>query len=299
MIILYALILGIVQGLCEFLPVSSSGHLVLMQNLFGLSDGVLENSALLFNVLLHVGTLVSVVIVFRKDILDILKHPLGMKMRCLVIATIPAVVVALLFNDFITESFTGAYLGYCFIITTLMLCVSEYMSYKVKKKRKLGYLTALVMGVMQAIGIFPGVSRSGSTISGGLACGANRKAVAKFSFLMSIPAILGSLVMEGKDLLKTGVEGVSWGAVIVGMLAAGITGYFAIRYMLRVIQTKRLYIFALYTLILGIAVITGVKAFQIGVLASGALLLIVTAVMSAINGKKSDDEERQMPAKTE
>jgi undecaprenyl-diphosphatase len=282
---IYAFILGIVQGLCEFLPISSSGHLVLMRDLFGLSEGALGNSALLFDVLLHVGTLAAVVAVFYKDVLDILKHPFGMKMRLLIIATIPAAAVAIFLNDFVKDSFSGAYLGYCFILTSVLLCLSEYVSYKVKRRRKLGLKTAVSMGVMQAVGIFPGVSRSGSTIAGGLFLGANRKAIAKFSFLMSIPAILGSLVMEGKDLLQQGVTGVSWPVVVLGMITSGVTGYFAVRYMLRVIQTKRLYIFALYTLALGIAVLTKIAILQISVLIAGVLMLLVTAILQSVNGE--------------
>ena len=293
MIALYAIILGVVQGLCEFLPVSSSGHLVLLQNLFGLSEGALAESALLFNVLLHVGTLVAVFVVFWRDIVDILKHPLGKKMRYLILATIPAVLGALFLNDLIDESFSGAYLGFCFLLTAVLLTVAELLSRRQKKKKDVGAGSALAMGIMQVVGIFPGVSRSGSTISGGLFCGVNRSKVARFSFLMSIPAILGSLILEGKDLFTTGVAGVSWGIVILGMVVSAVTGFFAIRFMLRIIASKKLYGFALYTLLLGIAVLTGNNLIQILVLCGGIIVFAVMAILGTINRSIAKEEAQQ------
>lgn len=255
MSILESIVLGIVQGLTEFLPVSSSGHLVLLQKLFGLSG--LEDAGdpwlMLFDIMLHLGTLIAVVIVMRREIADLFKKPFH-TLWYLVIATIPAVIFALCFKDFIDETFGGAYLGYAFLLTAIILWLSEVIAKKADKKRELRSGAALTMGLMQVIGLFPGVSRSGSTIAGGLAYGLDREKAAKFSFLMSIPAIIGANMFKGFDLIKTGVE-IDWIPAIVGTVCAAIAGYIAIKFMLSLIQRKRLYGFAVYVALLGVFVL--------------------------------------------
>lgn len=252
MSVIAALILGIVQGLTEFLPVSSSGHLVLFQKILGV-----EGDMLFFDTLLHVGTLVAVVVVLWSEILAILKNIFGKKTWLLVIATVPAVVVTLLFEDFITDSFEGQYLGIGFIITSLLLTGSELLFANRKvKKADVGYLEATGMGVMQAVAIFPGISRSGSTLAGGLAMGVERSAATKFSFLMTIPVILGSVVFQGYDLLKTGVgAAIPVIPTIVGVIAAAVSGFVAVKGMLKIMRSKKLYGFAIYTAILGVLVL--------------------------------------------
>lgn len=251
MSVIAALILGIVQGLTEFLPVSSSGHLVLFQKILGV-----EGDMLFFDTLLHVGTLVAVVIVLWSEILAILKNIFGKKTWLLIIATIPAVVVTLLFEDFVEASFGGQYLGIGFIITSLLLTGSELLfAHRKTKKTDVDYLEAGGMGLMQAVAIFPGISRSGSTLAGGLAMGVERSAATKFSFLMTIPVILGSVVFQGYDLIKTGVGAVPIVPTIVGVIAAALSGFVAVKGMLKIVRSKKLYGFAIYTAILGVLVL--------------------------------------------
>lgn len=252
MSVIAALILGIVQGLTEFLPVSSSGHLVLFQKILGV-----EGDMLFFDTLLHVGTLVAVVVVLWSEILAIMKNIFGKKTWLLVLATIPAIVVTLLFEDFITESFEGQFLGVGFIITSVLLTGSELLFANRKvKKADVDYLEAGGMGVMQAIAIFPGISRSGATLSGGLAMGVERSAATKFSFLMTIPVILGSVVFQGYDLIKTGVDAaIPVIPTIVGVIAAAVSGFVAVKGMLSIVRSKKLYGFAIYTAILGVLVL--------------------------------------------
>lgn len=260
--ILYAVILGIAQGLTEFLPVSSSGHLVLLQKIFGIS-----NSSLLFEVLLHMGTLVAVFIVLWKDILAILKKIIQPLTLYIIIGTIPAVIAALLFSDAIDNAFaSGQFLGFCFLVTTVLLVSAEKLSKRalssgsLKKQESMRWTDALIIGIMQAVAIAPGISRSGATISGALFRKLDRDLAARFSFLLSIPAILGALVLHLKDLVELGSAGTSEGslsltAITIGTLTSAIVGFFAVKFMLKIIREKSLYGFAIYTGVLGILVL--------------------------------------------
>ena len=249
MSILESIVLGIVQGLTEFLPVSSSGHLVLLQNIFGMSE-----PQLFFDTMLHLGTLIAVVVVMWKEIIDLFRRPFN-KMLYLIIATIPAVIFGFLFSDFVEDSFSGVYLGYGFLVTAVILTVSEQLSKRQARKSDVGLLSSSVMGIMQVLAMFPGVSRSGSTIAGGLATGIDRKKAASFSFLMSIPIILGSVVLQGYKLAKAGNVAIEWMPTIIGTICAAVSGYFAVRFMLALIKRKRLYGFAIYVAVLGIFVL--------------------------------------------
>lgn len=246
MSILESIVLGIVQGLTEFLPVSSSGHLVLLQNIFGISE-----PQLFFDTMLHFGTLIAVVIVMRKNIIDLFRNFFSKFTLYLIIATIPAVVFALLFRDFFEGAFTGMYLGYGFLLTACVLSISEILAKRVAKKRELKTGSAVSMGLMQALAIFPGVSRSGSTIAGGLAWGIDRKKAASFSFLMAIPIILGSVILQGVDIVRDTSIVIDWLPTIIGTVCAAVSGYFAVSFMLALISKKKLYGFAVYVAILG------------------------------------------------
>ena len=248
--ILESILLGIVQGLTEFLPVSSSGHLVLLQNVFGISE-----PQLFFDTMLHLGTLVAVVIVMWKSIADIFRNFFSKMTLYLIVATIPAVVATLLFGDFFEGAFSGTYLGYGFLLTACVLTLSEMISKRVHKKREIGMGSTLTMGVMQAVAIFPGVSRAGSTIGGGLVSGVGRREAASFSFLMSIPAILGSVVLQGAKIFKETALNIEWFPTLIGTVCAAVSGYFAIKFMLALISKKRLYGFAVYVAVLGILVL--------------------------------------------
>ena len=268
MSIINAIILGIVQGLAEFLPVSSSGHLVLLQKITGISE-----SALFFNTMVHAGTLLAVFIVLRKDILALLRKPIQPLTGFLILATIPAVIAALLFGDFIEHAFeTGHFLGFSFLATSFLLCTAELLSRRAQAGKNLvktmSWYDALIIGIMQAIAIIPGVSRSGATISGALSRRLDRDYAARFSFLLSIPAILGALVLQLKDLVTggpvldgpaaagpTSVGSIGAAAVIAGTLSAAIVGFFAIRLMLKIVRERSLFGFAIYTAVLGTLII--------------------------------------------
>lgn len=252
MTILQAIILGIVQGLCEFLPVSSSGHLVLFERIFGITEGTI-----FFNVMMHIGTLIAVCFNFRHTLAKMIRNPLNKYPVYVVIATIPTVIIALLFGDVFDTLFGGNFLGFAFIITAIVLYTSNRISQQQKTLRDITPLEAVVMGTAQGIAIIPGVSRSGSTIAAGLFIGMEREFAAEFSFMMSIPAILGSLVLEIIKMMKGELllETIAWTPTIVGAVIAAISGLFAIRVMLRVIKKGQLKYFAIYVLILGLLVI--------------------------------------------
>lgn len=242
-----AILLGLVQGLCEFLPVSSSGHLVLFQTILGVDD-----PGILLDTLLHVGTLIAIFVAFWKDIWAMIRRPLSKPVYLLVVATIPAVIATLLLGDFFETAFTGEFLGLGFLATSVILFVSGRRQ---GHRREVTYADAAVMGCFQAFAILPGVSRSGSTISGGLLRGVDREEAARFSFLMSIPAILGSVVLQVKDLVTGGIEtSLTLGPVIVGMVVAALSSLAAIKLMLCIVRRTNLKWFALYTAVLGVLV---------------------------------------------
>ena len=264
MIFLIAILLGLVQGLCEFLPVSSSGHLFLVSKLTSgaVGEGYFGS---FFTVMLHVATLIAVLFVYREQVLSILRHPIQKLTLHLIIATLPTVVFALILKKFdaldrwLDE---GNFVGVSFLLTAAFLTVSELLIRRrkpTKSIKTMRWTDALVIGGMQAIGVLPGVSRSGSTIAGALGMRLDRKSAADFSFLMSIPAILGGLVLELYKMVKEPAAfdvDLSFGAaMILAMLVAAISGYFAVRYMIRLITKKGLFGFAIYTGVLGIIVL--------------------------------------------
>lgn len=235
-----AIILGIIQGLTEFLPVSSSGHLVLAEKLFGL-----DGDNLSFNIIVHLGSLLAVIIIYRKKLLTMIKQPLSKDTLMLGCATIPTVIIFLLFKDFFESSFSGKYLAICFFVTAIMLMISSYMMKK--SSSQLSYKTVITMGIFQGLAIIPGISRSGSTLTGGLCMRTKREEVADFSFLMSIPVILGSLVLE---IFDGGFVGAQALPLIFGFIFSFLSGFLSIKFMLRAIKNKSLYPFAIYLAVL-------------------------------------------------
>ena len=262
-----AIILGIVQGMTEFLPVSSSGHLVLLRNIFGI-----EEPALLFDTMVHVGTLAAVIAVLWQDVWSILRRIIQPLTLYLIIATIPVVIMALFLRDQIEAAFQSAvFLGPAFLVTSTLLLCSEFFK-KVKKKEKklnvnqhesaqtteikMTWVDALVIGLFQAVAIFPGVSRSGATITAGLFRKLDRDFAVRFAFLLSIPAILGALILQLMDLGngETG-SGIGIVPIIAGAVTAAITGFFSIKLMVKTVRERSLLGFSIYTGILGILVI--------------------------------------------
>jgi undecaprenyl-diphosphatase len=256
--IVESIILGAIQGLTEFLPVSSSGHLVLFQKILGISVPVL-----FFDTLLHGGTLIAVLVVLRDDIWSILRRPLQPLTAYLILGTLPAVLVALVFDDAIEAAFeSGAFLGFAFLVTSLFLALAEILSKRTTSPRQKGEMTwqdSLIIGIFQAIAIVPGVSRSGSTLSASLGRGLDRNFAARFSFLLSIPAILGALVLQIKDLAgpagDIGIGELGVLPMLAGTLSAAVVGFFAITIMLKLVRERSLWGFAVYTGFLGLLVL--------------------------------------------
>ena len=249
MSILVAIILGLVQGLTEFLPVSSSGHLVLLEKIFGV-----ENNVILFDVVLHVATLLAVIIVYRKTILELIKHPLCEKMQKLVFATIPTCIIALLFKGFFENSFNGELLYLGFMVTAIFLIIAQIVSQKEYQYRNLSYGNSIVIGVFQGLAIMPGISRSGSTITSAIVQGVRREQAAEFSFLLSIPIIFASLVYECFKLTGSTIT-ISTPCFIVAFIVALLAGVFSIKIMLKVVKRAKYWGFSIYLILLSIFLI--------------------------------------------
>ena len=241
---LSAIILGLIQGIAEFLPISSSGHLAFFQNFFGLAN--VEEDNLFFDVLLHLGTLVAVFIAYRSEIGELIREFFGMFSRSeersarpnvparrmillLIVATLPLLVVlpvksrveALYYNTF--------FIGFAFIVTGVLLAVSDRFRNGSKTERNATILDALLVGVGQAFAVIPGLSRSGTTISAGLFRGFDRQFAVRFSFLLSIPAVLGANILSLIDAVSAGIDWSLMPVYLVGMIVAGVSGYAAIR----------------------------------------------------------------------
>lgn len=248
-------LLGLIQGLGEFLPISSSGHLLLTRLLLGI--GAENQSFLIFDILLHVGTLLPVVILFWHDWWDMVLHPVKNKtLLLLFIACLPTLACYVLFD---MDSFeNGWFLGPSFLLTAVLLVLTDVVSRRPGHpgKQKVGVINALCMGLIQGLGLLPGVSRSGSTIAGGVFSGLDRKTAAKFSFMMSAPAIAASLLVEGKHAIEDKLfEHIAVAPTIVGIVVAAVTGYFALKFMLDLITRVPMAWFALYVAVLGLIVL--------------------------------------------
>ncbi len=239
-------LLGLVQGLTEFLPVSSSGHLVLLSKVFGIEE------SLFISILLHVATLFSIVVVFYKDIWNIIRHPFSKDSLLLVVATIPTCIIVLIFMPLVKQSFMGSFLPMSFAITALLLYVCESLS-KRKQIKQFSYKTAILMGIAQGFAVFPGISRSGATIGSGLLSGAEKGNIAKFSFLMSIPIIILSLLMEIYEIIVSDVMlNFQFFPLLFSFMTSFIVGIFAIKLMLKITTKAKLHWFSLYLVFISI-----------------------------------------------
>lgn len=261
------IIIGIVQGLTEFLPVSSSAHLVFMHELTGFAPN------LAFDTVLHMGTLVAVIAYFWNDVIHMLKSffssiidiPRGQFKKGIkedqfkklawfvIIGTIPAGLAGFFFKDFFESLFSNiTAVGFFLLITGLLLWGSERVSKRTENKSSLNEMNvknSLIIGIAQAFAIAPGISRSGATISAGLFLGLERELAARYSFLLSIPAILGAALVQVKDI-GAGLD-INTGAFVAGFIAAAISGYLAIKLMLKLIKERNLLVFAYYCWIVG------------------------------------------------
>ncbi|MEM2102391.1 MAG: undecaprenyl-diphosphate phosphatase [Candidatus Bathyarchaeia archaeon] len=249
--ILEIIILGIIQGITEWLPISSSGHLVLVQEFFSIKQ------PLVFDVMLHFGTLIVILVVFRKDVKRILMALIrrdfasedGKLAGYIIIGTIPAAIIGYLFHDFFQSLFQNALaVSVALLFTGCLLFISE----RRQDNRPLGFIDSLLIGVAQAISIIPGVSRSGTTISAGLLRGVEKEKAFSFSFLLSVPIILGATAFEAKDVA---VQEADFAAMLLGMVVSMAVGYFALRALQKIVLRRRFHYFAYYCWALGLGVI--------------------------------------------
>lgn len=268
-----ALLLGLLQGFTEYLPISSSGHLTIASNFVGITD---PEAILPFTVLLHVATVLSTIVILHKEIFWIFKglfqSPyaensvstkfLGFKLNAqqqyalaILISMIPVGIVGLFFKDVVEATFEGlTIVGFCLLLTAALLTFSYYA--KPRKKDKISLKDAFIIGISQACAVLPGLSRSGTTIATGLILGNSKQNMAQFSFLMVIPPILGEAILESIDMIKLGVVeafgGISIFALIIGFFAAFISGCIACKWMISIVRRGKLIYFAYYCLVAGL-----------------------------------------------
>jgi undecaprenyl-diphosphatase len=262
---LEAIILGILQGLTEFLPVSSSGHLTLAKELFGI-----DSSNLSFEVAVHAATVLSTIVVFRKTIWDLIKGFFKFQYNAqtdyllkIGVSMIPILIVGVFFKDYVEQIFgSGALVvGIMLIVTACLLSFSDYMTRKREKLagdgkeigKEVGYKEAIIIGIAQSIAVLPGLSRSGTTIATGLICGVKKSAMAQFSFLMVLIPILGEAFLElMSGEFAAGASGISAGPLAAGFLAAFISGFLACKWMINIVRKAKLVYFAIYCAAAGI-----------------------------------------------
>lgn len=268
MSIIKAAFLGIIQGFTEFLPVSSSGHLVLFSNLLGVQE-----PSLVFEIVVHLGTLLAVLVAFRaevallffsffklarnpKEAKELVQNDFGCRLLYgIVIGTLPAIVVALTLKKQIEQLFTSSlFVGFMLIITGTILYLTERKKVRRRALTGLSPVDALLIGCGQAVAILPGISRSGTTIAVGLFRGLDRESAARFSFLLTIPAILGALVFSLDDVFG-GAATLSLGSLGAGLITSAITGYLAIHFFLSLVKKGKLVWFSYYTWLVGSLVV--------------------------------------------
>lgn len=244
--------MGIVQGITEWLPISSSGHLVIFQTLFGFEQPVV------YDLMLHIGSLIVVFIVFWKDIKELVVGVIkGNKekfflLSYLVIATIPIALVGYFLNDFVKSAFNSLLIvGFGLIFSSVLLFLSRYPR---KKDKQMGIGNSIIVGLFQAIAILPGVSRSGSTISSGMILGVKKEEAVRFGFFLFIPAILGATILEIGELNNIS----NLGYMIIGTIFTIIFGFLSLKLLLNIIKKDNFYWFSLYCLILGLVVLLAV-----------------------------------------
>lgn len=248
-----ALLLGLLQGLTEFLPVSSSGHLALAQSLFGMD----VSSGVVFEIVVHFGTLCSIMLYYQKEILGLLKalplwlspkkamaSPDGSMILWILLSMIPAMVVALFFKDTIEAWFANpVFVSLMLLVTGTILFFTQFQK---EGQAVLGPRNAFSIGLAQAFAILPGISRSGSTISMALFLGMNKKDAANFSFLMVIPVIGGAMILAVKDLMEGGEASTQLLPLLIGFLASFGSGYVALKFLINLLRTKGIHAFAWY-----------------------------------------------------
>lgn len=251
-----ALALGLVQGLTEFLPVSSSGHLEIAKSLFGVNP----EASFFFTVAVHGATVLSTIVVFRKEILSLITGSLKFEMNeetnyllKIIVSMIPVLIAGLFLKDTIESLFNGnlVFIGIMLLVTSVLLALAHFIK---KRERTIGYKDAFIIGIAQAIAVIPGISRSGSTIATGLMIGNKKDEIAKFSFLMVLAPVIGANLLEiFSGDASTNAAG--WYIVFIGFITAFISGYFACKWMITLVRKSKLIWFSIYCAIIGILAI--------------------------------------------
>lgn len=281
MTLLQAILMGLIQGLTEFLPVSSSGHLALFKILFGVET----DTGILFDVLLHVGTLIAICIVYYKDIVRLIAEGCGVIrdafvnvviffrnhirkeneayrrvinsgyrkfVMLIIVSTIPTGIIGVVGKDVVSMASEILIVpGICLIVTAILLFIADHIKEGDKLPKSVTYTNAFAIGIAQGVATLPGLSRSGTTITACLISGFQSKFAVKYSFIMSIPAILGALVLELKDIGGIGITSMEIIYYLIGMLVAAVVGYICIKTMLVIVRKKKFIGFAIYCLIIG------------------------------------------------
>lgn len=262
-----AILLGLVQGLAEFLPISSSGHLSVLNNLFSMTTT--ENGHMFFDVLLHLGTLISICVVYWQDIVDMFfevlgfvnvgplagqrkqRYPAARLFLMIVLSTLPLVLILPIKDLLEGLYYDSIFIGVMLIFTGFMLYVSDKMVQGNKTEKNMTVLDALLIGVCQCVATIPGLSRSGTTITAGLATGLRREFAVKFAFLMSLPAVLGANILSIADAVEEGIDWSCMPAYLVGMAVAMVSGIGAISLLKRISRSGRFGGFAYYCWVVG------------------------------------------------
>ncbi|MBF8437338.1 undecaprenyl-diphosphatase UppP [Halanaerobiaceae bacterium Z-7014] len=250
--LLNVIILGIIQGITEFIPISSSGHLVIFQHFMEVDGGIT------LNVFLHFGSLLAVAYVFREEIIGIitLKEKYRRLTYFIIVGSIPAGVIGILFEDFFEEVFsTLTVVGFALLVTGSLLWLSDKVNTRERPLENMKWGDAIFVGIAQALAIFPGISRSGSTIVGGLFKGLNRELAARFSFLLAMPVIGGATLLQARNIFSIGLDGITAVELTAGTIASTIASFFAIKVLLILIRKEKLSIFAYYCWVLGLTII--------------------------------------------
>lgn len=241
------IILSIIQGITEWLPISSSGHLAIFQNIFKFQE-------LSFDVFLHFASILAVILIFYKDIIKLLdiRKKENLRYICLIIVCIiPAGIIGFLFKNQIENYFSSLfYLGIFFIISGLIVYSTKFTS---ERKSKINIFDSIFIGIFQAVAILPGISRSGATISSGLFRGLSKESAVKFSFLISIPVVLGASLLEFKDLTMSGI---SYYFLLISFIITFFVSIVTIKILLRILKGDRFYLFGVYNFLLGILLLS-------------------------------------------
>ncbi len=261
---IHAFFMGLVQGLTEFLPVSSSGHLQIAQSILGVE--ISESATLTFDIVVHAATVLATIVVFWGEILKLLSGILKFRYNeetiyvlKICVSMIPVFVVGVFFKDHVESLFSNTcfFVGCMLLVTASLLAFSYF--YKPKKSREITYLDAFIIGIAQAIAVIPGISRSGSTISTGMILGNDKKSLARFSFLMVLVPILGQAFLSLlKGEFTPEQSGISYMSLLIGFLAAFFSGLFACKVMISIVARGKLIWFSVYCVLIGvIAIIFG------------------------------------------